>query len=497
VIASSMAFFMWVFQLIYVTMVLALLVYGVNNVIMLFFCQRRFSKKVKSQREVMAQGLIDWPMVTVQVPVYNEANVIERVIDAVAQLDYPREKLSLQILDDSNDATGDLIDERIQWWKNKKQDLKLSAIRRSTRAGYKAGALSEAHEQVEGEFVALFDADFVPQPDFLKKSLPFMVKDPSLGFLQARWGHLNREASWMTKVQAIGIDGHFMVEQSARCWNNLYLNFNGTAGLWRKNAIEEAGGWSWDTLTEDMDLSYRVQLVGWKAEYLPELVVPAEIPGDLPAFKSQQFRWAKGSIQCAKKILPLVWAKDGLSWRFIQAFFHMTHYAIHPMMVMMALLSWPVLGAWEGWPSGWSLGLLLALLFSMFSTNTLYLFSQWKAGTHSLKRILELPLLMILGVGVALNNSKAVLEALLGKSSEFIRTPKAGEAPILDYVAKVPKWVLFELLLGVYCGALWLQRLSDMSWFSPFVLIYALGFLLVGLSGLKSLLMSGYRIRGT
>jgi hypothetical protein len=230
---------------------------------------------------------------------------------------------------------------------------------------------------------------------------------------------------------------------------------------------------------------------------LPEIVVPAEIPADLPAFKSQQFRWAKGSIQCAKKILPMVWLKDGFSWRFVQACFHMTHYAIHPMMVMMALLSWPVLGAWEGWPSGWSLWLLLALLFSMFSTNVLYLFSQWKAGTYSPKRILELPLLMILGVGVAINNSKAVLEALLGKSSEFVRTPKSGEAPILDYVAKVPKWVLFELFLGIYCGALWLQRLSEMSWFSPFVLIYALGFLLVGLSGLKSLFMSSYRIRGT
>ena len=445
----------------------------------------------------MAEGLFDWPMVTVQIPVYNEANVVERVIDAIARLDYPKDKLVLQILDDSSDATGTLIDERMKWWREQDSTLNLSAVRRPRRTGYKPGALAAAHDGVEGEFLALFDADFVPAPDFLKKSLPFMAKDPSLGFLQARWGHLNRDSSWLTKVQALGIDGHFMVEQSARCWNGLYLNFNGTAGLWRKGAIEEAGGWSWDTLTEDMDLSYRVQLAGWKAEYLPEVVVPAEIPADLPAFKSQQFRWAKGSIQCAKKILPLVWAKDGLSWRFVQSFFHMTHYAIHPMMVMMAMLSWPVLGAWEGWPSGWSLGLLLALLLSMLSTNTLYMFSQWKAGTYSFRRMLELPFLMILGVGVALNNSKAVLEALRGKSSEFVRTPKAGEAPILDYVSKVPKWVLFECLLGLYCGALWLQRLSDMTWFSPFVLIYALGFLWVGLSGIKSLFVNGYRIRGT
>lgn len=481
-----MTMLLWLYGLL----VLMLLAYGLNNAVMIAFFWRTYDKEVSRQEAVMDRykGRADWPQVTVQVPIFNESNVGARIVDALVALDYPRERLCVQLLDDSTDETTEVLQLKVDALKDEGFNIEL--IHREDRRGFKAGALAEAQGAIQGDYLVMFDADFVPEKDFIKKALPFLMEDEALGFVQARWGHLNRGESWLTRVQAMGIDGHFMVEQSARCWNGLYLNFNGTAGIWRVKAIEAAGGWSWETLTEDMDLSYRVQLCGWRTEYLPKVVAPAEIPSTVPAFKNQQFRWAKGSIQCALKILPMVWAKEGMGWRFVEAFFHMTHYAIHPLMVAMAILSWPVLG-WSQILGPWgSFGVFSALLFSMFSTNLLYILSQIKAGTMSPQRGLELPMLMVLGVGVAINNSKAVLEALIGRPSEFVRTPKKGqlkkgETERRQYRSKVSTWVWLELILGLYCGSLLVHRLSSLHWLSPFVLVYTLGFLVVGLSSIK------------
>lgn len=482
---------MFIFQLIYSLLVLALLAYGMNNLVMLFLFLRKYDRKNQIQYEELQNGAdLDWPRVTIQVPIFNEMNVIERCLEAVAHLSYPLGRLQIQILDDSNDGTIQLVDDKVAALREGNDQLHIDVLRREQRKGFKAGAMAEAHAHVEGEFIAIFDADFIPPVDFLKKTVRSLSQDSNLAFVQTRWGHFNKSDSRLTKVQSLGIDGHFMVEQTARCWNGLYLNFNGTAGVWRKEAIEDVGGWEWDTLTEDMDLSYRVQLKGWKAEFLPSVQVPAEIPSQLSAFKSQQFRWAKGSIQCAIKILPRVWKKEGFSFRFIEAMFHMTHYVIHPIMVMMALLSWPVLGAWDGVGDFLSVWVFVALCVSMLSTNALYLVSQCKLGQLKELQPLDLPFLMIYGVGMAINNSRAVLEACLGKTSEFVRTPKLGDGAVPHAVWNW-EWVrCLEISLGVYCLGLWFQRIQDFNWFSPFVLIYALGFLVVGcghLFGVSSL----------
>ena len=456
-----------------------LLVYGLNNLVMVGLFLRRFDRRCREQKAFLEDfSTAEWPMVTTQIPVYNEINVVARVIDAVCNMDYPTDRHCVQILDDSTDESSDLIDERVAFHRDRGVDIQV--IRRSERFGFKAGALHMAHLKVEGDFLAIFDADFVPPTDFLVKSVPFMMVKPKLGFLQARWEHLNRSSSWLSRAQALGIDGHFMVEQAGRCWNGLYLNFNGTAGLWRKQAIEEGGGWSWDTLTEDMDLSYRVQLAGWEAEYVPHLSVPAELPEDINAFKSQQFRWAKGSIQTALKILPNLWEKEGLNFRFIQAFLHMTHYLIHPLMVGMAVTSFFLLNLWNQLPLWMTTVFLGGVLVSMLSTNGLYLVSQWKLKRPRGQALRAMPGLMLLGVGIAVNNSRAVLQALRGKDSDFIRTPKRGDRGVMTYKVSIPVVVIFEIILGgLSLWTVWKHQV-EASWFQPFLLLYAFGFSLVG-----------------
>lgn len=456
-----------------------LLLYGLNSLVMVILFLRRFnSRSLEQQKWLEGNSPSHWPKVTTQIPVYNEANVVCRVMDAACAMDYPEGHHSIQILDDSTDRTSELIDQRVSFHRSKGVDIKV--IRRKNRQGFKAGALHSAQSEAGGELLALFDADFVPEQDFLLKTVPFMVANPRLGFLQARWEHLNRSSNWLTRAQALGIDGHFMVEQAGRCWNGLYLNFNGTAGLWRKEAIEDAGGWSWDTLTEDMDLSYRTQLAGWGAEYLPWVSVSAELPEDINAFKSQQFRWAKGSIQTALKILPKVWEKEGFNFRFIQAFLHMTHYLIHPLMVIMAISSWFLLNSWEQIPQGITSLFLAAIVISMISTNSLYWVSQWKLGASKWSTLKTMPGLMLLGVGIAINNSRAVLQAIRRKESEFVRTPKRGSEVSVVYRVSIPIVVSLEILMGLLClYAIWDHNMTG-SWFHPFLMLYAVGFSLVG-----------------
>ena len=270
-----------------------------------------------------------------QLPIYNERNVAERVIRAAASMDYPRDRLEIQVLDDSVDETKQIIDRLVE--KLAREGLDIKAIRREDRDGYKAGALANGTALARGEFLAVFDADFVPGPDFLRRALPPFLADAKIAFVQTRWGHLNRDENILTICLALGIDGHFLVEQPARAKSGLFMNFNGTAGVWRRQAIEDAGGWSSRTLTEDLDLSYRVLLAGWKPCYIEDVAVPSELPATITGAKSQQFRWAKGSIQTAMRNLPRVWRGPYSLFEKIEAFLHLTNYLIHPMMLVLAV----------------------------------------------------------------------------------------------------------------------------------------------------------------
>jgi cellulose synthase/poly-beta-1,6-N-acetylglucosamine synthase-like glycosyltransferase len=422
-----------------------------------------------------------YPYVVTQLPMYNEKTVAVRVIEAAAAMDYPHSRHEIQVLDDSTDETRTYVDQTAQ--KLRAQGVHISVIRRKDRIGYKAGALQYGLEQTNAEFVAIFDADFVPSRDFLKKSICFFIDRPKLGLVQGRWGHLNSNSSLVTRGQAMGIDGHFMVEQAARSWNGLFMNFNGTAGIFRKEAIVSCGGWQHDTLTEDMDLSYRMQLKDWEAEYVPELVVPAELPEDINAYKNQQFRWAKGSIQTAIKIIPLLREKKLPFFTFFQAVMHLTHYTVHPLMVMLAILTMPVLFFVKVSMHPVMFGLVLfAMLLATSGPSSMYMISQHFLGNKIRRKILLIPAMMLIGTGLAVNNAKAVMEAFLHKESPFLRTPKKGQNSKSTYrPLKDITWII-EICLGIYClvGVYLFFGFSN-AIVSPFLALYASGFLFIGI----------------
>ena len=314
--------------------------------------------------------------------------------------------------------------------------------------------------------------------------------------MQARWGHLNGNSSLLTRAQEIGIDGHFMVEQSARAWNGLFMNFNGTAGVWSKKAIVSSGGWQWDTLTEDMDLSYRVQINGWKTWFIYNLVVPAELPEEIHAFKSQQFRWAKGSIQTAKKVLPSIFKSKASRFKKFQAFMHLSHYMVHPLMLCLALLAYPVLtmNHFHQSPLYYPANALI-LLLSIIAPNSIYLTSQLMAYKNQFSRLLYLPSVVLVGVGSAVSNSTGVFEALMGMDSPFIRTPKKGEVTKKKYKVKAPFVAWSEFLLGIYCLFSFSAYLhAGKYWIGPFLFIYAISFLYVGMLSLSAYFKNFYSV---
>jgi len=434
------------------------------------------------------------PHVTTQIPLYNEANVAERVIRAVAAIDYPAAKHEIQILDDSTDETRVIVDTVAESIRSAGKDIQV--VRRNNRTGFKAGALAEGLKVCKGELIAIFDSDFIPKKNYLRQMIPSLLNDEKMAFVQARWGHLNDTHSVLTQAQSIGIDGHFMIEQSARATNGFFMNFNGTAGVWRKSAIEDAGGWQADTLTEDMDLSYRCQLEGWRAGFLSDVVVPAELPQTYTAFKSQQFRWAKGSIQTAMKLFPQVLRSNVDAMAKIQAFLHLTHYSIHPIMVLLSLLTLPVLLTLSvnvPWPL--MLVFMGCILVAICGPSSLYITSQI-AAKRGLKKLFYLPVLMCIGVGIALSNTRAVIEALLKIKSGFVRTPKSGDASNKQFHAyrvKTPVLPLFEILLGCYCLISLLFYLHAKHYMvGPFLLIYTCGFLLVGICSFREGYEKGY-----
>ncbi|MBW1898813.1 MAG: glycosyltransferase [Deltaproteobacteria bacterium] len=462
-----------------------LMLYGLNCYVMLFLFQKGW-KRAELFRQKVEGGFNnildreDLPAVTTQIPVYNELNVIERIIRSASLMEYPPEKHEIQILDDSTDKTSEFIDRLAS--ELHEEGVNIKVIRRKTREGFKAGALANGFDVAQGELTAIFDADFVPPKDYLLKTVRYFMADENLGLVQARWGHLNRRKSLLTRLQSIGIDGHFMIEQSARNWGNLFMNFNGTAGVWRKQAIADGGGWEWDTLTEDMDLSYRVQAAGWGAVYLPDLIVPAEIPEDINAFKSQQFRWAKGSIQTALKLLPRLLQSPIPLFKKIEAFFHLTHYLVHPMMLTLALLALPVLMLMKFYPGPVVLsGFVFMVVLAMSAPSTLYFTSQKSAYKDWKRRIVFLPFLVMVGVGIAASNSKAVMEALIGHKSGFVRTPKKGDKEIINYRKWLPWGGTIEIVIGIYCAWSFGYYLFAGKYIvGPFLAIYSFGFLFTG-----------------
>jgi cellulose synthase/poly-beta-1,6-N-acetylglucosamine synthase-like glycosyltransferase len=426
--------------------------------------------------------------VTVQLPLYNEQAVATRLIEAAARLDYPPERLELQILDDSNDATSALVDAAAA--EARRSGCTVTVLRRTARTGYKAGALAVGTRRARGEILAIFDADFVPPASFLRQTVPFLMADQKLACVQGRWGHLNEHASLLTRVQAMGIDGHFAIEQAVRSACGWFMNFNGTAGIWRKQAIDDAGGWSAETLTEDMELSYRAQLRGWRIRYLLDAVAPGEIPGTLRALQQQQFRWAKGSIETARRMSGPVLRSDASWGEKIQALLHMTHYAIHPLMLLSMLLAPWVLLLTPGLAPLWLFMLLFAgFLFSMSAPNLSYLTAtKILAPQHLWIRFCTLPLVMLVGMGLSINNTRAVLEALCGMRSAFRRTPKQGSALHLgeSYHLQLNWSVPLELLASGYAFwgcLLYLERAQ--FWIGPFLGLYGCSYLFAALIGLS------------
>lgn len=475
---------------IYAAASLILFIFGLNCYVLLaLFFRRRRSAAAFNARVIETARLgepAEWPLVTTQIPIYNEANVAERILRATAMIDYPRDRHQIQVLDDSTDITRAIVERVVaelhaagHW---------ITVLHRPDRTGFKAGALQAGLQAATGELVAIFDADFVPPPEFLRQTVPFLQLDPGLGLVQGRWGHINPDESLLTRTQAIGIDGHFMIEQSARAFNGLMMNFNGTAGVWRRQAIEGAGGWSADTLTEDLDLSYRAQLAGWRTHFVAEAVVPAELPADITAFKSQQFRWAKGSIQTALKILPAVWRAPLKTWVKVQATLHLTHYLIHPLMLLVAVLALPVLWLFPvDLPGPLLVTLTVMLLIALAAPGSLYLTSQHLLNRAWHRQLIWMPAMMCLGVGLAVSNSRAVWEALLGRSSAFVRTPKQGSVPSVGYRAAntVLPWV--ELAVGLYCTVTIAANIGSGRYLiSPYLFIYAVGFATMAVSGLRS-----------
>lgn len=462
-----------------------LTLFALNLYYTLYLFLRRY-RRARSEANAIASEFgrrftpADLPRVVTQIPLYNEYNVAERILRAAAAMEYPAGRHTVQVLDDSTDETAGLVDQVAASLRAEGHDVQV--VRRKTREGFKAGALRNGVESTKADFFAVFDADFVPPRDFLMRTVAVMMVKPDVGLVQARWGHLNAERSLVTRAQGIGIDAHFAIEQPARAWNQLFMNFNGTAGLWRRKAIEDAGGWEHDTLTEDMDLSYRAQLAGWKPFFLFDLVVPAELPDNINAFKAQQFRWAKGSTQTAIKLLPRVFRSRFPLIAKIEAVFHMTHYVIHPLMVCVAFLALPVLQYTSFRYSTAAFVALFALLvLSTCAPFTLYVISQCLLYKKGWRRLRFLPFLTSLGVGIALSNSRAVLEAVLGVESPFLRTPKKGDRAVRVYVLRTSYGPLIELLLGAYCFATFVYFLKAHKYLVvPFILLYAWGFTKVG-----------------
>ncbi len=444
--------------------------------------------KNKDKKPVPKGSFEILPVVTVQLPVYNEMYVVERLISSACGIGYPKELLEIQVLDDSTDNTTEIAGRCVRAFREK--GFNISHIHRENREGFKAGALAEGLKSARGELLAVFDADFIPPRDFLKNTVDFF-SDPEVGMVQVRWGHVNLDYSTLTKAQSVLLDGHFMIEQTARCNGGMFLNFNGTAGVLRRECIESSGGWQHDTLTEDLDLSYRAQLAGWKLVYLRDTTANAELPVDMNAFKSQQHRWAKGGVQTAIKLLPEIFTRKDLPFKIkSEAFFHLLGNLSYLLLLVLFLLMFPMALFWSG--AGGDGGIVvsvLAITAGTFSFVLFYIITVREVhGKSWLGYLGYVPLAISMGAGMAVNNSKAVLEALLGKSSEFRRTPKFAVTSRADnwrsasYVASKEFTAFIELVIGLLflIQTVFAIYMDYLGWV-PFLVLIQFGFMYTGL----------------
>jgi len=459
----------------YFAVLLLLCAYGAHRAHLVFQCHR-FRRKIQKVSEVAPLDETSLPRVTVQLPLYNEATVVERLLRAAAQLDYPRDRLQIQVLDDSSDETRRIADRTVE--ELQRSGLDIECVRRTDRVGYKAGALDFGLATARGELIAVFDADFIPQPSFLRDVVPHFA-DANVGMVQTRWGHLNRDASLITRVQALMLDGHHLVENRARYGSGALFNFSGTGGIWRRKAIEDAGGWQHDTLTEDLDLSYRAQLSGWRFLYRPDVVTPSELPEDMSALRAQQFRWAKGTVQCARKLLGRVLSAELTLAQRIEAFFHMTPHFAYPLMLLLTILLPLALLAVPAANIGTMLLIDLPLCFGATgSLAAFYASAEHAQGRSRWGAIKHLPALIGFGAGLAPHLTKAVLEGMNHMAGEFVRTPKRGAS--LGRYFQTSQLPFAELGLATISFTGVLFAFATGHWFAaPFSALFTWGYLSV------------------
>lgn len=489
----------WFWYVSYVLVLVGLSGYGLHRLVIVYLYFKHSCRHPHPAKEFE-----ELPVVTMQLPIFNELHVVTRLLDSVAALDYPKEKLQIQVLDDSTDETTEICRKDVVRLKADGFDIEL--IHRTDRTGYKAGALENGLESAKGDFVFILDADFVPNPDVLLKTVHYFTDD-EIGMIQTRWGHLNRTYNLLTRVQAMFLDGHLELEQTARNRSGRFFTFNGTAGIWRRQCIAEAGGWEHDTLTEDMDLSYRAQLKGWKFIFLNDVETPAELPVDMDGFKSQQHRWTKGSIQCCKKVLGAIWRSKFPLYVKAEATAHLTSNFAYLLLILLCFLIFPN-QKYQPEFNGW-LKLLIHLPIFMFASGSVvlfYLMSQ-KAlrPTNWWKEVIYLPFLLALGIGMSINNAKAVLEAVFNKQSGFVRTPKYGigqgggqQASLFrrsQYKAIKSVTPVIEFLFGCFFLFVVLDALLSGNWLSfIFLLPFPVGFFYTSVSSFANAWPSGSEI---
>lgn len=475
---------------VYLVVLALLCAYGLHRYALVFIYYR-----CRNRRPLPRSRFDELPRVTVQLPMFNEKYVAQRIIEQACRIDYPRDRLQIQVLDDSTDETRAIARDTVE--RMAALGHNVVYLHRQNRHGFKAGALEEGTASATGDFIAIFDSDFLPPQNILHETIHYFT-DPNVGMVQSRWGHLNRDLSLLTHAQAILLDGHFIIEHTARNRTGRFMSFNGTAGIWRRSAIADAGGWHHDTLTEDLDLSYRAQLKGWKFVFVPELTSPAELPPEMNAFKAQQHRWTKGGAQTCVKLLPRVlFSREPLKVK-LEAFFHLTSGGVYVLMVLLSLLIGPVIYLKLKYPPpATTFGTLFDIFLFIVGTGSalsFYITSQRQLNRSWIDSIRHVPALMAIGMGIAFNNAIAAIEGFLGRPSEFVRTPKYGDA-----AASVSHWrrraggfsikgnwqVWAELAIGLYLLAFLVVCLADANWLPrisaaiPFLAMFVVGYLYV------------------
>ncbi|MFM7773684.1 MAG: glycosyltransferase [Candidatus Kapaibacterium sp.] len=480
--------------LVYILALCILFAFGLHGLVMVYYYH-----KTKTFRHPPAHQPEELPLVTIQLPLYNELYVVDRLIESVCAMDYPKDRMEIQVLDDSTDETVHATKALVEEYRNRGFDI--SYVHRVDREGYKAGALKHGLTISRGEFVAIFDADFVPKKDFLRSTITHFTH-PKIGMVQTRWEHLNEEYSFLTRAQALALDGHFVIEQQVRNKAGFFINFNGTAGVWRKACILDAGNWQPDTLAEDLDLSFRAQLRGWKFVFLNDVTSPAELPADINSLKTQQFRWTKGAVEAAMKLLPSVW-KSSMPLRVkLEGTVHLTSNIVFPFILVVAMLNIPMVlikNLSEGREYENLFTLMSIFVLASISTFLFYLHAQRAIHLDWRRRLLLFPVFLAGSMGLAVNNSKAVLEALFGKKTEFKRTPKyrivdnsdEWKTKKNDLTKKIGIEVIIELALAAYffigiCTSIYYKEIAAI----PFQLMFLTGFATVGIMSLKHRLRS-------